>query len=87
MDSQRRVSRPNLAGVWAESVNPEAAPVDVIIRLPSGKQVSISSNLLVIDRNREGGPIADMLRDQGIPFYQSLIMRSNEAKAPVQCNA
>lgn len=67
----------HLVGLDAQEVNHTADLCFLVLTLPNGESVRVDSRLLIIDRTKMGEYLASHLADQGIPFYQTTVLRKN----------
>lgn len=67
----------HLVGLEAQEVNHTKESCFLVLTLPNGESVRVDSRLLIIDRTKMGEYLASHLADQGIPFYQTTVLRKN----------
>lgn len=71
---------PTYCGMTATKTNHDKKAETLAITTPSGRKLHISSNLLVIDVNREGDAVAAVLEGEGVPFFRTRIIAGHRVK-------
>lgn len=80
MGTKKQIKPEAYCGMTATETNPGRDGVPLKITTPSGKTFTISSRLVVIDQNHEGGCIADHMEADGVPFFRTMIMNRHLVK-------
>lgn len=70
-------------GLDAEEVNPHSRVSRIVLTLPSGKECKVDPRNLIIDEDRLGAVLAEVLAEEGVPFYKTRVMQRHVTK--VRC--